>query len=285
MGGCMKNSLSRAILAAFLGAYFCVSLKAHELGGHTGSFKNASVQYLGNEALLFADGDHKVLFDPFFHNDYGSYQLVPDDIRKSIFAGQAPFDKVDAIVVSHAHGDHFAADDVANYLATYPQTILIAPGQATEKVLAENAALAGQLVSIELEFGDKPVTNSVGDGAAVLTVESVRIAHAGWPQRKDVANLVHRVTLPSGKTIMHMGDADPNDSHFSPFVEHWNARQSDAAFPPYWFFISPEGPMILKSRINALKSVGVHVPTTVPAELKQSGGDYFSSPGELRELD
>lgn len=280
----MRRIVAKIVWVVLLSDYFCASVSAHEQSNRRPLMNTTSVQYLGNEALLFTDGDRKVLFDPFFHNNYGSYQLVPESILKAIFSGEAPFDNVTAIVVSHAHGDHFAASDVAKYLAKYPKTKLVAPSQATEKVLSENPDVASQLVEIKLEFGDKPVTNVVGDGVQALTIDSVRIPHAGWPKRQDVENLVHRVTLPSGKTVLHMGDADPIDVHFSPFAEHWRARQSDMAFPPYWFFVSPEGPTILKKRINALKSVGVHVPTSVPVTLQQSGGDYFSAPGEVRKL-
>jgi len=241
---------------------------------------NAHVEYLGNEALLFTDGNTKILFDPFFHNDYGNYQLVPNNIRDAIFDAQPPYDNISAIVVSHAHGDHFAADDVAGYLAEYPKVKLIAPSQATEQVLARSAALLPQLISLELDFGDQPVTTQF-DG---IIAESVRIPHAGWPQRKEVANLVHRVTLPSGKTIIHMGDADPDDAHFEPFVKHWQQRDSDAAFPPFWFFLSNDGPMILEKRINAKQNIGVHVPLKVPEALKASGKTYFSEPGERHTL-
>ena len=39
--------------------------------------KHATATYLANEAVLILVAEHKVLFDPFFHNDYGTYQLVP----------------------------------------------------------------------------------------------------------------------------------------------------------------------------------------------------------------
>ena len=52
--------------------------------------QESTVLYLGNEAVLITAGDQKVLFDPFFHNDYGAYQLVPEKIQQNIFAGLPP---------------------------------------------------------------------------------------------------------------------------------------------------------------------------------------------------
>ena len=49
-----------------------------------------TAHYLGNEAVLVQVGEQKVLFDPFFHKDFGFYQRVPLDLLDKIFAGEAP---------------------------------------------------------------------------------------------------------------------------------------------------------------------------------------------------
>lgn len=241
---------------------------------------SSAVTYLGNEALLFSNGDQKVLFDPFFHNDYGSYQLVPDEIRDAIFSNEAPYNDINLIVISHAHGDHFEAQDLVDYLGKHKQVTLLAPDQAIDKVTELDSSLTNQLTSLELDYGDAPiVTNLEG-----IEVHSVRIPHAGWPSRKEISNLVHRVTLNGDNTIIHMGDADPNDEHFAPYVDHWKKQDSDVAFPPYWFFISEQGPAILRDRINAKESIGVHVPLEVPEPLLLSGARYFYQTGQQVEL-
>ncbi len=243
---------------------------AHEKG-------QTQVTYLGNEGLLFVDGSTKVLFDPFFHNDYGSYQLVPDRVRRAIFESTPPFDGVSVIVVSHAHGDHFEAQDVVKYLKEQAHVKLVGPRQAIDEVLKLDSSLEKQLISIALDFGDKPIATTLPN----IKIESVRIPHAGWPQRKDVSNLVHRVTLNKRKTIMHMGDADPNDSHFEPFEAHWRSQRTDVAFPPYWFYITEQGPKILDTRINANRSVGIHVPMSVPNALRKAEREFFHTPEQI----
>lgn len=241
-----------------------------------------TAHYLGNEGVLIETDFGKVLFDPFFHNDYGNYTLVPEDIRQAIFSGEKPYDSITAIVVSHAHGDHFSAQDALRYLRENAQTHLVAPAQAIEKVmeLPGASAVEPQLRSVSVQVGDPVVENTLGS----ITIESVRIPHAGWPGRQEVENLVHRVTFGDHLNVIHMGDADPNDVHFKPYKNHWEKSESELAFPPYWFFTSRFGPKILSDRINAVESIGVHVPTTVPADLKQTEEDFFSEPGETREL-
>ena len=170
------------------------------------------------------------------------------------------------------------------YLTLYPKTTLIAPQQAIDELLALPNAnkVNAQLKPVKLAFKDAPIEINING----LLVEAVRIPHSGWPSRADVENIVFRVTLQDADnqalTIMHMGDADANDDHYLPYKSHWQARKSDIAFPPYWFFLSMEGNYILDDLINAQQKVGVHVPLVVPKQLKKTGKDFFSKPGEQR---
>ena len=245
----------------------------------------ASVTYVANEAVLITNGDKKVLFDPFFHKALGIYQLVPQETQQAIFNATPPFDNLTAIIISHAHGDHFSAKDVLKYLQKHPNTQLIAPEQA----IIELSALSGfdqimpQVTSVKLAFNQAPKTFEV----AGLVIDAVRIPHAGWPGRAEVENLVFRVTLQSlstSVTVMHMGDADPNDDHYLAYKDHWQKRISDTALPPYWFYFSAEGRDILTDILNVKKSIGIHVPIIIPRQLKASGEDYFSQPEEVRTI-
>lgn len=236
--------------------------------------------YLGNEGLMVSDGDTTILFDPLYPNGFGVYQMVPEDTRDALMAGEAPYDDVDAIFVSHMHPDHFSVEEVILYLETHPHVQLYAPSQAVEwmREETENEAIFEQVTGVPLERLDAPLSYTHGD----LKIDVVRIPHAGWPGRADISNLVWRVTLAEGATVMHMGDADPNDTHFAPHADHWNKTKTDAAYPPYWFFTSGDGPQILSDRLNADKSIGVHVPIQVPTDLFVSGADFFHKPGEKR---
>lgn len=236
---------------------------------------HGSAQYLGNSAVLVTSKQHKILFDPFFHNDFGIYQLVPDELRNRIMQGKAPYDSIDAIFISHAHEDHFSASDVATYLQRSPQTYLVAPQQALD-MLADYKIPAQQLVGFSLQFGGPAQQKQVNE----LVIEAVRIPHAGWPARKEIENMVFRVKLGDTLTAMHMGDADPDDDHYLPYTGHWQKQQTDINFPPYWFFMSAEGRDILHDILNAKQHIGIHVPRKTPKYLKESGHRYFSLPGE-----
>ena len=261
-------------------------------------------EHIANSGVLVVDGDTKILFDPLFHNSYNNYRLPSDEQRNAILKGTAPYDNIDAIFISHAHGDHFSARDMLLWLTNNPDGLLIAPEQAVEKFKFSDGfdetlwdeEMADRVIGLEFAFGDDPKTIKLKRGikkddkqsGLSLKIDSVRIPHAGWPGRADVENLVYRVTLNDNATVIHMGDADPNDVHYAPYEDLWAAKQTHLGFPPYWFFSSPEGRMILKDRLRITEAIGVHVPVKVPADLPQIreefGLGFFSKPGEWHPI-
>jgi len=236
--------------------------------------------YLGNEGIMVSDGHTTILFDPLYPNGFGTYQMVPEAMRADLMAGAAPYDNVDAIFISHMHPDHFSVDEVITYLQTHVRTRLYAPAQAVDWMREEtdDVSIFDRVTPVGLERLDAPLSFKEGS----LAIDVVRIPHAGWPARAEVSNLVWRVTLDDGITVMHLGDADPRDEHFAPHDAHWTVKRTDNAYPPYWFFTAGDGPQILSTRLNTLKSTGIHVPIELPAELFVTGEDIFHSPGETR---
>lgn len=250
----------------------------------------SSAHYLANEGLMVVQGETKVLFDPLFRNSYGQYLMLPKEMEAALFAGQPPFDGIDAVFISHYHGDHFSPDDVLRLLKAQPKIVLYAPAQAVDGLRSSSSvqdeAVFERVNAVELAYKDAPVTLEM-DG---LMIEAVRIPHAGWPDgRLDVENISWRVTLNESTTVLHMGDADPNDVHFARDADYWDARHTNMAFPPYWFYASRNGRAILDNRIKPGHSVGVHVPISMPKNPSQRPPEYrdydlFTQPGEIREI-
>jgi len=243
---------------------------------------------MANEGLMVVNGDTKILFDPLFRNDYGQYLLLPVEMEEALFAGEAPFDGVDAVFVSHHHGDHFSPVDMLRLLRERPNINLYAPNQAVIAMRSESsdsdAAIFERVNGVSLEYRDTPVSLNM-EG---LFIEAVRIPHSGWPTgRLDIENIVWRVTLNEESTVLHMGDADPNDVHFARDAQYWSRNNPDMAFPPYWFFSSTSGRQILNDRVKAKRSVGVHVPVSISADpllrpIELRAFDLFTAPGETR---
>lgn len=258
----------------------CLSALASESRGHADS--NSNARYLGNAAVLVRSGDATVLFDPFFHNDFNRYTLVPETTRQRMFAGKEPYSSINAVFINHAHSDHFDAADLARYLKAFPNIQLFAPAQAVMELskMAPKLAASQRVHPIALQLGQEAWRYSSGS----LQVEAVRIPHAGWPQRADVENLVFRISLNDTDTVMHLGDADPSDGHFSPHRAFWEAQRTDLAMPPFWFMLSEEGRQILEQRLNSEHAVGVHMDNKLDPAIFEGRGDFFRVPGETRKL-
>jgi L-ascorbate metabolism protein UlaG (beta-lactamase superfamily) len=243
--------------------------------------------YLGNEGVLVTNGDTKILFDAFYSSSYGQYALVPEDMAAAIMAGEAPFDGIDAVFVSHAHGDHFTPAPMLAYLRAHEGLRLYAPKQALDRLTEEAGAddpVLSRVTPVDLGLNDAPVSMTVGD----LIIEAVAVPHAGGARMASIQNIVFRVTLNGETTAAHFGDAGPVDANFAPHQDHWDARITHIAFPPYWFHANPEGRAILSDRIKARKVVGVHVPAEAAgngdAARERVGGDVFTDPGETRDI-
>jgi L-ascorbate metabolism protein UlaG (beta-lactamase superfamily) len=269
------------IRVAVMLLFCCVASSA--VHGH-----DAESRYLGNEGVLVSSGETKVMFDAFYNDSYGQYVLVSDDTRDRMMAAEAPFDGVDALVVSHVHGDHFSAEPTLAYLRANPAVQFFGPMQAVEALKAiaaeSDASLLARLNGVDLSPGQSP--------AAIrrpgLLVEAVAIPHSGGAQMAHIDNLAFRVTLGMSPTVLHLGDAGTVDADFAAQQSFWDQRRPDAAYPPFWFYLDEAGRQILESRIQAAQVIGIHVPARAAGEgdgwREQMKGDLFTDPGETRAM-
>lgn len=245
----------------------------------------AEATYIANEGIVIRQGDVAVIFDPIPLSGFGVYPEPSRQQIRAMMAGEGEFAGLDVIFISHAHRDHFSAKATLALMAAQSDLHLVAPYQALEMMILDEGwdeALLSRMTVLSMLPGDDPQTISIGDVEAT----AVRIPHAGWPapERAAVQNMVYRVTLDGGATVIHMGDADPRLRHFTPHSDHWQAKRTDTAFPPYWFLTSDSGRSILTDTMNVKSSIGIHVPLVLPGDLEASGQDYFSVPGETRSI-
>lgn len=261
------------------------------LTGAAGAHESpATARYLANEGLMVARGETRILFDPLFNEDFGEYRLVPPATRRALMAGEAPWDGIDAVFISHYHDDHFDPADMLEYLRRQGDVALYAPEQAVgalrDAASAADEGLFPRVYPVSLAYGDAPRTVTLPG----LLIEAVRIPHAGWPSRlADIENIAWRVTLDDETTVVHLGDADTRGAHYAQDEEFWDERRPNMAFPPYWYFLSESGRETLDEHLRPMHAVGIHVPTSVPAqdhgrEPALRGVDLFTRPGETRDI-
>ncbi len=279
----MRNLKWVVILVAI---FFDVAAIAHQEKASTEPHlieKEGIIRYLGNEGVLVSHDDTKIMFDPFFHNAFGQYTLVPESIRNKLFSNLAPYNDIDVIMVTHAHEDHFDANDMLRYLRQNLKVKLLAPAQAVAlmKPIEGFNSVQERVTSLSLEVGQLSEPFTVHN----LSVEALRIPHAGWPNRAtDVEHYVYRVGAAEFPYVMHLGDATEKNQAYEAYKQQLKSRLSQVAFIPYWLELIPEGRSLIRDILNTEHTIGVHVPTRVPGALKESSAEYFSKPGETRRI-
>lgn len=226
----------------------------------------------------------KFLFDPLYDNHFGSLAELDDALIDRIVNGETPFDGIDAVFVSHAHGDHFSARHLNRMLAAQPSVAVVAPGQAVEAMRQNDLwqdGFADRVTAIELRNGEAAKRFQI----AGARIEAIRTPHSGWPDRHaDVHNITFRVTSPSGARVMHMGDADPAEQHFVLNSRFFCCARSNLVMVPFWFFREPNADTLIDRTLNAEQAVGMHVPTDVPQFLVGSDREYFTEEGQRVEI-
>ena len=91
------------------------------------------ITYVGNAGFLINIGDKKILIDALFKGFKGNYNL-PQKVQDKLTLAQAPFDDVDLILVTHAHGDHFNANMVSEHMKNNPKAIFASTQQVVDRL-------------------------------------------------------------------------------------------------------------------------------------------------------
>ncbi len=245
---------------------------------------HATATYLGNTGIMVARGETKILFDAFYSNSYGQYTLVPDDINDAMMNNTPPYDGVDAIFISHVHGDHFTAVPAIAYLRAHEDVKLYGSIQVRDAILETGIAEDDPLMTRIFGYDLEPEHQAISFDLEGIDVEVVSIPHSGnWP---DIQNFAWRATLDDETTVMHLGDSGLNEKDFERHKAHFEERHTQSAYPPYWFLTEEAGRMILETYIKADTVTGVHIPARATGHgdetRQQVGGDLFTDPGETR---
>jgi L-ascorbate metabolism protein UlaG (beta-lactamase superfamily) len=67
----------------------------------------ATVTYIANCGFLDSCRGKAVLIDAIFNSGYRQYLVPPAALKADMVAGKAPFTRIDALLVTHEHADHF----------------------------------------------------------------------------------------------------------------------------------------------------------------------------------
>jgi L-ascorbate metabolism protein UlaG (beta-lactamase superfamily) len=180
----------RATIAKYLGTLKSINLKISlmknirrfywlfllfALSGFTNQKKEIKITSLGNCGYLYECNQTKVLIDP-FGTEFGNFFYLPtDETRKKIIQGNAPFDKINVLLITHLHGDHFNARLTESFLLNNGGVKMICPPQVCQQMkdsCKRFAQIESQIISPGLSMGESKKIK-IND----LSVTAIRMQH------------------------------------------------------------------------------------------------------------
>lgn len=226
--------------------------------------QGVEVTYLGNEGFLLQAGETGVLIDALFGDGIPGYQVVPAELREALEAGRPPFGKVDLVLATHEHGDHFDPAAVRRFLTANPRAVFLSTPQAVERLRAEGESLGDRVRAI-LPPPDRPETVQV---AGV----QVRVFSLHHGQERPTQNLAFLVEL-AGFKIFHVGDTEVEAAEIAPLS--LAEAEIDLALLPPWTLAQVD---LVRDGIQPRRLGLMHVPA------RDAPLSYFGTPGSVEGL-
>src|SRR4030095_8756085 len=217
------------------------------------SGNSLTITYIANEGVLIAAGEKQVLIDG-LHREYKpDYLFPPADLLSKLEQAIDPYNKIDVVLVSHLHLDHFHPESVGLHLRNNKSAQLVSSEQIVNGVkekFADFAAIEARVKQVDSTWKSQTPVEVNG-----IKIKVLGLRHSGsnftWIQ-----NLGHVIEL-GGKKLLHIGDADMTAENFSSF--RLNEENIDIAFIPYWFLLSPRGRSFLMEKFRPKQIIAVHV--------------------------
>lgn len=211
------------------------------------------VTYVGNSGFLIKIGDKKILIDALFKGYEGDY-ILPEDIHEKITLAQAPFDDVDLILVTHAHGDHVDPAMVIKHMKNNPKAIFA----STKQLIDHLKDSTGRSIGFNPIKG-KPDKKEIGD----FSIETFLLPHG--PDSR-IINIGFLVSI-NGITLFHTGDVDFDQFPFEEFRSfQLPERKIDLSFIQHFYLTSDSiSRKFVTKGIGSKYIIPIHYHFTTPA--------------------
>ncbi|MCH9007258.1 MBL fold metallo-hydrolase [candidate division KSB1 bacterium] len=218
------------------------------------------ITYIANAGVMIEHAGKKVVIDAHHYKGNPLYQPAPWNVLEKMVNGMKPFDRVDLILATHMHADHFDAASVGEHLFYSKDAKFVASDQMTVLLDKEYKSFDKIRAQVKTINPGWKFSNEIDiDG---IRVKVLGMKH-GSAKFASLQNMGYVIKI--GKyTFLHIGDADGSEENFESF--HLNLEGIDFAFMPYWFLTYKPFNKIVDEYILTGRIIAVHIP---PEELDQ----------------
>lgn len=222
------------------------------------------VTYIANEGFLLSCGEDKILVDAIFGGIKGNWCEQPSDsVINLMVNGQPPFDRVDVVLVTHRHTDHFNENIVSRVMLQNSNTMIVCPDQVNDqlKKLSSYSSFSDRVRPIPSHNID--TTFSIGS----VKVRAVNLNHGSFYEKdsvtgevhdlhKDVENVAY-IVKSNGSTFVHSGDAAIKS------FEKYESGKFETDTVDFAFmdriFMKPEGMKVIGEIIQPQMLIFMHI--------------------------
>lgn len=240
----------------------------------TSQNENVKITYVANCGFLCEATSQKVLIDP-FGTSFGNLFYIPSfEARNNIETGKAPFDKIDLVLITHIHGDHFDPFPAEKFLLQNKHTQMVCPPQVWQQMkdsCLNFEQIKPQIVSPKLSMNELKSMTVNG-----IQLTAIRMQHGtnrslqgvdydDYTDYEKTENYGYQFDL-EGKVIFHQGDGCLKINEAA--LDKLNAKV-DIAFLSYFDWDSTSF-NLLKDKLQAQNIIFMHG-TKPGKELEKEG--------------
>lgn len=218
------------------------------------------VRYVANAGVLLSIGGARILIDAPIREGIPPYATSSASERERLEGALPPYDRVDAILVTHWHEDHFSAEAVAAHLASNPRAVLVSSPEVVDRVRAvAPGTLHARLRAVLPQPGQAELVH-VGS----LPVRVLRIRHN--PTRRLPEQHVGFL-VGERPSVLHTGDADPTAANFAVLK---TVPRVDVALVPFWYVQAAANRTLVTELIQPRQIIAMHLPSNDADRVRRS---------------
>jgi len=214
-------------------------------------FNQIKITFISNSGFMLSSGDKTVIIDALHTPGYylsSEEELANNDKLINL---EEPFTKVDLILVTHSHPDHFHPGSSTAHLVNNPTGNLVANELAMSYIEYDTLynQIQTQLISVNPDSNTYDSLNVNGISVLVYPIRHLERFGYSYPHLTYVINL-------NGITIYFGGDNIVEGSEFSFF--RIDQKEIDFAFIRFWDFFKDDNIETFNNYINPKVLIPMH---------------------------
>ncbi len=165
----------------------------------------ARVSYIANAGFLIESTQHKILIDALFTEGWNSYVTPSKDILEKMVNGEAPFDGVKVLFISHEHDDHFSPWWVSKFLEKDPSRYVVCSNVTNGKLENHLGSELYQTYKDRIKNITPEPYSSLSSSIEGLEFKVISLRHSGgWENDGNIGFVINM----DGINVFHGGDSD-----------------------------------------------------------------------------